>query len=180
VLASSVWLLKHEHSWSTVGGGDANTAAGAYSFAAGRNGIAADDSSAAFGFQSGVDTPCKSLGKGNVNFCVTASVTVNGESVTLQSQFDSLQSQFDSLQSQIDSLTKAVGVTVNGESVTLQSQFDSLQSQFDSLQSQIDSLTTAASFVTDSGASTVVSTVVASTTVVLAAACAAVVRCLVR
>jgi hypothetical protein len=61
-----------EHSWATVGGGYDNTAAGAYSCAGGQKGVAACDNSAAFGFQSGVDTPCKSLGRGNVNFCCFA------------------------------------------------------------------------------------------------------------
>ncbi len=118
-----MWLLKPEHSYSTVGGGQANTASGAYSFATGRNGVAAYDGSAAFGFQSGVDTTCQSLGEGNVNFCVTAGVTVNGESVALQSQIDSLQSkidsQIDSLQWQIDSLTKAASIVSDSGASTV-------------------------------------------------------------
>jgi hypothetical protein len=98
-------------SYSTVIGGQWNTAFGTNSLAAGNNAVANDDFSAVLGFDS--DNGCASMGTGTVNVCVVADgFFVNGEEMARQIQVQLLHSALAALTACVVVLAIVLAVAV--------------------------------------------------------------------
>jgi len=92
--------------YSTVPGGQSNTASGLRSFAAGATAVASHSDSAAFGFSNAA---CASVGAGSINFCVSDSVYINGSPIVLgRRQLEEQSAVVDEHTFQIAQLTALV------------------------------------------------------------------------